>query len=41
MTNFFDQFDPQEEPTGNFFDQFDASCNTNQKKFSEKGGKDV
>jgi hypothetical protein len=25
MTNFFDQFDPQEEPTGNFFDQFDAS----------------
>ena len=25
MTNFFDQFDPQEEPTGNFFDQFDTS----------------
>lgn len=23
MTNFFDQFDQQEEPTGNFFDQFD------------------
>ena len=25
MANFFDQFDPQKEPTGNFFDQFDAS----------------